>query len=161
MITTTSVDEVDLIEEIFSPHPRQISAKDADRVFSVIEPSSPSVPKVIPAVKALIDSELPEKGAPMLRSPETDHAFLAVPADKDATQATDVSDRDRSVFASANGAEGGASHHCTHGPSVLLYPVHYCPGPRGAIEAQRGVQEPLSGTTTSWTTTPTAHGPSY
>ena len=68
----------------------------------MIEPSSPSVPTVISAVQTLMDSEPPEKGAPMLRSPDTDHAFLAVPADKGATQATDVSDRDRRVFASAN-----------------------------------------------------------
>ena len=38
---------------------------EADPTFSMIEPSCQSALKVIPAMKALIDSEPPENGAPV------------------------------------------------------------------------------------------------
>ena len=71
-------------------------------MFSMIVPSSSSVPKVISAAHSLIDSVPSEHGATMMRTPDTDHAFLAVPVEIGATQSTDVSDTDRRVFTSAN-----------------------------------------------------------
>ena len=117
--TTKSVEEVDLLSEIFPPHPLKGNQTGDTRSIA-----GAAFSRHRPCVLGCAGRQRCNKSNRCLQQRPT-RVCVGYPR-SESRQAEE-----------ADCAEGGTSHHRTHGPSVLWAPVHDCAGPRGGIEAQR------------------------